>query len=245
MAERKTLLSNNLERVWKEDHERQRHVARPRQVAREEVVYDRVAPDTRRETQVRLGTHTMTADVHEDWMVYGNEEEVYDDDAEQDPAEEFDHIFGLYNEADPRMNIHVPEDPLSDEDEDVVIEDVIATDHVAVEDQARAEAVQETPVIEQEPAEDVYQADDIRRYYEGIWIHDRLKEESSQPSQANGAHQELEEHAPTILSSRSQALASRRSTVGSFSSGKVFYQRMLNCRGFPLGHRVSSENDDY
>ena len=95
------------------------------------------------------------------------------------------------------MNIHVPEDPLSDEDE--VIEDVIATDHVAVEDQARAEAVQETPVIEQEPAEDVYQADDIRRYYEGIWIHDRLKEESSQPSQANGAHQELEEHAPTIL----------------------------------------------
>ena len=67
------------------------------------------------------------ADVHEDedWMVYGNEEEVYDDDAEQDPAEEFDHIFGLYNEADPRMNIHVPEDPLSHEDEDVVIEDVI------------------------------------------------------------------------------------------------------------------------
>ena len=184
---------------------------------------------------MRLGTHTMTAaDVHEeeDWMVYGNEEEVYDDDAEQDPAEEFDHIFGLYNEADPRMNIHV-------------IEDGIATDHVAVEDQARAEAVQETPVIEQEPAEDVYQADDIRRYYEGIWIHDRLKEESSQPSQANGAHQELEEHAPTILSSRSQALASRRSTLGSFSSGKVFYQRMLNCRGFPLGHRVSSENDDY
>ena len=56
---RKTLLSNNLERVWKEDHERQRHVARPRQVAREEVVYDRVAPDTRRETQVRLGTHRL------------------------------------------------------------------------------------------------------------------------------------------------------------------------------------------
>ena len=83
---RKTLLSNNLERVWKEDHERQRHVARPRQVAREEVVYDRVAPDTRRETQVRLGTHTMTAaDVHEDedWMVYGNEEEVYDDEQDQ------------------------------------------------------------------------------------------------------------------------------------------------------------------
>jgi hypothetical protein len=206
---RKTMLSNELERVWKEDHERARHLRHGEQTEQVNVG----VPERSRETQVRLGSFSMSASdtfENEDWMTYGSDQvETPDADVNHEESESL----------------------LSDEDEDVIIET-----NALAETADPLEGIQEV-ISEVGHAIPVDQDDGLKKYHEGIWTQDRLAEELTTP------RHRLEEPI-TILSSRSQALTDRRSALSSFSSGKVFYQRMLNNRGFPDANRVSSDEEE-
>jgi hypothetical protein len=214
---RKAMLSNELERVWKEDHERARHRRLVEQAERMNVgvMYNHVTPERRRETQVRLSASAMsTSDTfeNEDWMTYGSDQvETPDDDVKEN------------------------ESLLSDEDEDVIIET-----NALAETVDPLEGIREV-ISDVGHAVPVDHDDGLNKYHEGIWTQDRLAEELIHHTPARRRRQE---EPITILSSRSQALTNRRSALSSFSSGKVFYQRMLNNRGFPDANRVSSDEEE-